>query len=462
MMLEKAKELGIRVTDDEVVQSMRGQPFMLNENGQFDPERFRRFAIYLNNLGINETRYEQIMREELTRAKLEAMVTAPAVATPQEVNLVYTPLHERVTIALAQFDVSDYKDPVTVSNEEAVAFYEQNKESFRTPAEVKVRYAEFTIADAEKTIHLADDEITDFYNRNKAKYAGTNAVAPTLEVVKAEVQKDLLTSRADRAAADRATEFSVRLVPKSGAARPDFATVGTEFGVKPRDTGYFSASDKPVGTNASVAFVQQAFAMSPEVPTSDPVAGPDGYYVLEYLDSKPSLVPTFEEVRAKVIDAIKRDRIYEATVKRGEETVAQLKKLVTAGKSFDAACAELKLKVETPPAFSLADEKSKLPGGGRIQQAALAMPVGAVSDFIPSITGGAVFLLKDRQPPDPVQAEKDKAQWARRILQQNQNAMFNAWINTIARQQNIVMSRRSQPAPTDQPEPEPAPTPGKS
>jgi peptidyl-prolyl cis-trans isomerase D len=462
LMLDTAKELGIHVTDDEVVQAMRNQPFMLNDNGQFDPERFRRFAIYLNNLGINEVRYQDILREELTRAKLEAMVTAPAVATPQEVNLVYTPLHERVTIELAQFDVSDYKDPVTVSNEEALAFYEQNKESFRTPDEFKVRYAEFPITDFEKTIRLTDDEIAEFYNRNKAKYAGTNAIAATFENVKSKVQKDLLTSRADRAAADRATEFSVRLVPKSGASRPDFAAVCKEFGVQPQDTGYFSMFDKPIGTNASVAFVQQASAMGPEVPTSDPVAGPDGYYVLEYLDSKPSVVPTFDEVKSKVIDEIKRGRIFDATVKRGQATVAQLQKLVAGGKSFDAACAELKLKVETPPAFSLADEKTKLPGGGRIQQATLAMPVGAVSDFIPSITGGAVFFLKDRQAPDPAQAEKDKAQWTRRILQQNQSALFNAWINTLARQQNVVMGRRSQPAPSDQPEPEPAPTPGKS
>jgi peptidyl-prolyl cis-trans isomerase D len=371
-------------------------------------------------------------------------------------------LHERVTVELAEFDVNDYKDPVTVSNEEAQAFYEQNKESFRTPAEVKVRYAEFPVADAEKTIRLTDDEIAEFYKRNQAKYAGTNAAAPTFEDVKADVQKDLLTSRADRAAADRATEFSVKLVPKSGAARPEFAAVCSEFGIKPQATGYFTAFDKPVGTNASVAFVQQAFAMGPEVPTSDPVAGPDSYYVLEYVDSKPSVVPSFDEVKDKVIDEIKRGRIFDATVRRSQETVAQLKKLVADGKTFDAACAELKLKVKTPAAFSLADEKPMLPGGGRIQQASLAMPVGAVSDFIPSITGGVVFFLKDRQPPDPAQAEKDKAKWAQRILQQNQQALFNAWINALAREQNVVMRRSQQPAPVDQPEPEPAPAPGKS
>lgn len=463
LMLHKAKELDIRVVDSELVQALRNQPFMLNENGQFDPERYQRFIIYLNNVGISEARYEQILREELTRAKLEQMVTAAAVATPQEIELVYTPFHERVTVKLAQFDVNDYLEPVTVSNEEAQAFYDQNQESFRTPAEVKVRYAEFSIAEAEKTIHLTDEEITEFYNRNKVKFAGTNTVARPLEAVKAEVEKDLLASRADRAAADRATEFSVRLVPKQGAARPEFATVCTESGIKPQETDYFSLLGKPVGTTASVAFVQQAFALTPDAPTSDPVPGPDSYFVLEYVDSKPSVIPPFAEVKDKVVDEIKRIRTYDATVKRGQDFVAELKKLVAAGTSFDAACAELKLKVETPPPFSLADEKVKLPSAQRVKQEALGMPVGAVSGFVPTINGGLVFYLMDRQPPDPATAAQDKPKLAQQILQQNQQALFQAWVNAYAREQGVTFGRqRSQPAPSEQPEADTNSVPAKS
>jgi peptidyl-prolyl cis-trans isomerase D len=455
LMLNKAKELGIRVVDNEVVQAMRNQPLMLNDSGQFEPERYRRFTIYLNNLGISEARYEQIMREELTRAKLEQMVTTAAVATPKEVDLIFTPFHERVVLELAQFDVADYKQPITVSNEEAQVYFEKNKESFRTPAQVKVRYAEFTIADAEKGIQLSDEEISDFYTRNKVKYAGTNAIAPTLESVKGEVQKDLLMSRADRAAADRATEFSVHLVPKAGAVPPDFASACAEFGVKPQETGFFSMYDRPVGTTASVAFVQQAFAMSPDAPTSDPVAGPDAYYVLEYVDSKPSDIPTFDEVKDKVIDEIKRARIFEATVRHGQEVVTQLKKLVADGKSFSNACAELNLKVETPAPVSLADEKTKLPSAQRIQQEALSLPVGAVSDFVPTMSGGLVFCIVDRLPPNPETAEKDKAKFAQQILQQNRQALFQSWINALAREQNVNMGRqRSRPSPTEQPESE--------
>ena len=441
LIMRKAKEFGIRVSDTEVVRAIQSQPILLNEAGQFDPDRFRRFTIYLNQIGISEARYEDLIRSQLTRDRLEQFVTAAAMASSQEVALTYAPLHEPVTIEMAQF-VADYKQPLTVSNEEAQVFYEQNKETYRTPAQAKIRYAHFSIETAKKSIKLTDEEIAEFYERSKPRYMGTNAVAPPLETVKTEVENDLRTLRADRAAGDRATEFSIQIVPRPGAARPDFGAVCKEFGVTPVATDFFSQLERPIGETGGVAFVQQAFALNPDAPTSDPVTGPDGYYVLEYLDSKPSVIPPFEEVKDKVVDQIKRTRIYEATVRRGQETVAELKKLVATGKTFTEACAELKLKVETPPPFHLADEKTDLPAAQRIQIESLSMPVGAVSEFIPTMTGGVVFHVKDRQPPDPAAAEKDKAEWTQRVLNKNRQALFQAWLGHLIREQQVDFGRR--------------------
>lgn len=458
LMLRKAKELGLRVTDEECRNFIASQPVFHNEHGQFEPARYGQFApffVFLNNHGISLPEFEQLMRDRLTIRRLQEMVTASAVATPQEVNLVYTPLHERVTIELVSFSLNDYKQPITISNEEAQAFYDQNKETYRTPAQVKVRYAHFATAEEEKAVHVTDEEIAAYFERNKLRFAGTNSVAPELEAVKADVQKELVANRADRAAADRATEFSVRLVPKAaGAARPDFTAVSTEFAVKPQTTDFFSQLDKPVGATASVAFVQQAFAMTPDAPTSDPIPAPDGYYVIEYLDSKPSVIPTLDEVKDKVVDELKRLHAYEATVRQAQQTVEELKKLIAAGKSFGDACAALKLKIEHPEPFTFADEKTKLIAADRIKQESLALPVNGVSELIPTADGALVFHLKDRQPPDPETAEKDKPKWTQRVLQQNRQALFQSWVNTLVQEQGVNFGpRRSHPAST---EPEPS------
>ncbi|HUK82371.1 MAG TPA: SurA N-terminal domain-containing protein [Verrucomicrobiae bacterium] len=460
IMLQKATELGIHVTDEQRDRQIVSQPPFRNEAGQFDRNRYSRFLIILNNYGISESRYMEIMSEELALSQLEAQVSTAAKVTPDEVNFVYTPMHEKLSVEVVEFDTADYKEPVTVTDEEAKTYYDQHQESFRRPAQVKVRYARFALADSKKSIKLTDDEIAEFYERNKTKYTDTNNVAKPLESVRGEIEQELLTLRADRAAADRATELTVKLVPEPGQPKPDFAKVCAEFGVEPQETGFFSASEKLPGIEAGVEFDRAAFALSPNVPISDPVAGEDAYYVLEYVDNRPSEIPPFDEIKQQVINLVKRVRIYDATVKRGGEELAKVKEAMTAGKSFPDACAALDLRIETPAPFTLADEKPKVPGGGRVQEYAISMATNTVSDFIQTPAGGLFFYLKDRQPPDREEFNKNIPTYTQQLLQRNRQALVQDWIMSLVRQEKVNFGRmRARPQPVESEEEPPAPTP---
>ena len=458
VMLQKASELGIRVADDELVQQVRSQPVFHNEAKQFDQNRYRQFLIFLNNFGISEPRFEEIMREEMTLRQLETQVATAAKVTPDEVTLVFTPLHEKLSVELVEFNTENYKEPVPVTAEEAKTFYDQNLESFRRPAQVKVRYARFTLSEAKKSIKPGDDEITEFYERNKMKYTDTNNVAKPLAAVRSEVEKELLSLRADRAAGDRATELTVKLVHEPGQQKPDFSKACAEFGVQPQETDYFSLADKLPGIEAGPEFARAAFALSPDAPFSDPIAGKDAYYVLEYVDSRPSEIPPFEQVKQQAIDQVKRTRIYDATIKNGRDAYTKVKEAMTSGKSFADACAALKLKVQSPPPFTVSDEKLTLPGGGRVQQQALGMATNTVSDFIQTTAGGLFFYLKDRQPPNREEFEKDMPKYTEQLLQRNRQALVQDWVSSLVRQEQINFGRMRSPPP--QPvEPEEAPAP---
>ncbi|MCG3150427.1 MAG: Chaperone SurA [Verrucomicrobiae bacterium] len=448
LLLEKAQAMGVSVSEPELQNAFLSQPVFQNSAGQFDRERLQQFLIVLNNNGVSEGMFEEVLRQRLIIEKLQALVASAAKATPTAVLQAYQPLHESLTVDLVQFDVADYHEPVVVSNELVRTYYDQNQESFRVPAKVKVQYAAFTAEAARPQVKLTDDELTDFYTRNQFRYAGTNAVPPTLEAVKPQVQAELLNLRADRAAADRATEFSVTLAQQT---KPDFAKVCTEFGVKPVTTEYISAFDPVPGITNFPDFAAQAHHLSPSQPISDPLGTSNTYYVLEFIDAKPSHIPPFEEVQTEVAEQVKRIRTYAATLQRAEQTITELKKLITAGKTFAQACAALKLKIETPPPFTVADEKVTLPGGGRIQQASLAMPVGAVSDLIGTATGGLVFHLRERKPADVAAFEKDREMITRQILQRDRSALFNDWIQALvhAEQVDFKLPRRQ----TDESEP---------
>jgi len=448
LMMQKAKEMGVVVTEPELQAALLSQPVFLNEAGQLDRQRVQQFMILLNNNGVSEAMFADVMRQRLLIEKLQQLVTIAAKATPTAVQQAYLPLHEKLSIDLVQFDIADYKDPVTVSNEEARAFYEQNKESFRVPAKVQVQYAEFTAAAAKKTVQLTDDEISDFYNRNKFRYAGTNSVPPLLEVVKAEVQADLLKLAADHAAANRAQEFSLKL---SQQPKPEFGKVCAEFGVKPVTTDFITMFDKVPGIEGLPDFAVRAGRLSADIPVSDPIGSSNTYYVLEYVAGQPSLVPSFEEIQTNVTAQVKRIRTYGATLQRAEATVGQIKKLIAATNTFAQACAQLKLKIETPPPFTIAEEKLDLPAASQIQQASLEMPVGAVSELIGTATGGLIFHVRARQPADLAEFEKERERVTRQVLQRDRQAIFSDWIQSLVRNEQVDFKIPPRQPETDEP-----------
>jgi peptidyl-prolyl cis-trans isomerase D len=445
ILMRKAKELGISTSDDEVVQQLRVMPSFLNEQKQFDPDRYQRYLSFLNNLGISEAQLAETIREQIMLAKLRAMITTAAKVTPAELKLAYAPLHEETTIDYVEFNAADHKENLGIKDDEARAFYEANKEKFRKPAEVKVRDVYFTISDARKSIKLGDDEIGEYYELNKNKYLDDKKNPRLLADVKDEVKKDLLDLRAERLAGDRATGFSVKLVHEPGTARPDFAKIAADFAVTPQETDFFGLRGTVTGVNAGPQFNQAAFSLSPEVPFSDPVRGEDGYYVLEYLASRPSEVPPFDQVKEQVVDLLKQQRAVDATVKQGRELDVKVKEAVAAGKSFSDACASVGLKVKTADPFSLSQDTPDLPLGNRIKDMALAMPTNGVSDLLLTANGGVFFHVKQRTPAKPEDFEKNKSQVTMQLLDRNRQALFEDWANTVMRDERLDYKRKAHP-----------------
>jgi peptidyl-prolyl cis-trans isomerase D len=452
ILLRKAREFGISAGDDEVLQQLRMLPAFLNEQKQFDPDRYQRYVNFLNNLSISEAQLAETIREQIELSRLRALVATAAKVTPAELKLAYTPLHEETTIDYVEFDGADHKENFTVKDDEARAFYDLNKEKFRKPAEVKVREVYFTISEARKSITLGEDEIGEYYQLNKGKYFDDQKQPRPLADVKDEVKKDLLDLRAARLAGDRATGFSVKLVHEPGAARPDFAKIAADFGLTPHETDFFSLRGAVAGVNAGPQFNQAAFSLSPEVPFSDPVRGDDGYYVLEYLTSKPSEVPPFDEVKELVVKLLQQQRARDAAVKQGRELAAKVKEAVAAGKNFSEACASVGLKTKTPAPFTIAQDTTNLPFANRLKDMALSMPTNTVSDFILTANGGLFFHLVQRTPPSPEDFEKSKAQLAMQLLDRNRQALFEDWANAVMRDEHVEYKRKAHPKQQETPD----------
>jgi peptidyl-prolyl cis-trans isomerase D len=462
LLLQKAREMGVRVSDMELLQQIRTQPVFVNEAGQFDPERYRRFMIYLNNYGINEAKFEDVMREQSTIAQLQGLIGAAAKVTPGEVVLNFTPLHEKTTIDYVAFDAADYKEPITVTDDEIAKYYEQNKQSYNIPARVKVRYVRFPAADP-ATVQITDEQVAAFYEQNKAQFLDADKKPKPLDTVKAEIRKELATQITLQDAGQKAWKFAEKLAPApngEAAAKPDFAKLAGELGFTPQETDFFSLTDKVPGVNAGREFNQIAFARSAISPVGDPVEGTDGYYVLEYLGNKPSELAPISQVKDKVVDELKKERAFDAIIKLAQAKLAEVKASIAAGKSFSNACTELKLKVKSAGPFTIADQDADPIVAGRVQQMALGLETNTVSELAPSANGALFFTVRERQAPDPKKFDEVKPQLTQQLLQRNRQALFQSWVGSLIREEQVNFGRmRAQPAPQEPTELPTAPAP---
>lgn len=484
LQLRKAQELGIRAPDTILMQWVQSHPIFRGERGQFDPDRYRRFLIMLNNRGISEGRFLELMREEFTLGQLRDWIGAGAKVTPQEVQLSYGPMREQITIDLVQFNMSDNKDPITISDTDAKSYYDLRKETLRKPALVKVRYAFFAINELKKSVKVPDADVDNYFEENRPRFpqvmdlttnivAGVTNLTTTinsnaLTIAKAGIREMMAAVLARRQAGEQAQKLAVKVVPDANAPRPDFTKVATEMGATVKETDFFSQADTVPGVSGRT-FGEAAFLLArrPEPPFSDAIESPDGCYVLEYLDGKPSRIPDFSEIQQKIVERLKEERRYDATIQQGRNALDKLRQQVASGKSFSNACVESNLKIDTYGPFTAADTEFAAPAAARIQQSVLGMPANAISEFITTATGGVFFHLRERRPPDAAAFEADRSRVAEQMFTRNRRALYDSWLQSLLREEqvNFGKPRAALPAPAPEPEeeptapPQPAPAP---
>lgn len=439
LLLRKAHEFGLHVTDDEVVEYLRSLPAFRNEQGAFDPQRYQQFLIQLNQNRISEPQFESVIRQQLLVRRLQELVATAAKATPWEVQLAQQPLLEKVTLAYVAFEAADPATMPEPSDEEITQFYEQNKRRFVAPEKRRVRYVKFPIDTAAQTV--TDDDVQRYYERNRQRW--TNQLAD----VQQEIRDTLARSRAMRAAGDRATEFAMQLVFKPDEPRPDFAALATRHDLMVIESDWFTIQDRLPGIPDGEDFVSAAFALSPSVPFSDPVAASDGYYVIELLERRPSEVMPLADARAHVVEQLRQQRAREAAVQAGKAALEKIRARTHAGESFLEACAHENLKAVTAEPFTLMQARTDLPGDQAVREASLRVPDGGLSDFIPTTEGGLFFAVLKREPPSPQELEQQRPRMFATVLQYNRELVWQAWLGQLWMEQQVDLGPRAEPPP---------------
>lgn len=473
--LRKARELGIEITEEEILQGIQEQPMFQNDQGQFDP---RIYAVFLNRfliqqLGINQHQFEAFIRDELVLQKLQSMVAESILISPAELNRAYRSVTDTFDLQLTRMSFDDVES-VTATEEEARAYFEENQEAFRLPERAVVDYVAFSIQDAAAAVSVPTEEVEAYYRDNIDQYTiepmdepaedlsaesdltegsdtnlnialnATNEVptlpeleaadlTPTnqfqpLEEVQEEIEAVLKRRKALLALGEEATDF-VLAVQDAAYKDQTFQAVAEEEGYAVQTTEPFSRRSPVPGIDAGASFNRDAFDLGQSLETSfsDPITGENTIYVLSLVKKIPSEIPSFEEVKEDAVLMASQEATSERLVEKAEAFRDRAQQALDEGGSFSNVVAEAGLEMETLEEVSAAMGIPDHPNQDLILRGILSRNQGEISDILPTQEELLLIHVAERTPAPPQDFAAFRPRIVQNLIGERASRIFNGF-----------------------------------
>ena len=453
MLLQKAKNLGIHVSDDQVEQAaatyLRSPALIraLGIHGQSVP--FDNFAKQvLAQEDMDAADFQSFVRDDLTVQQLQEIYSLPGeLITPQEAAAEYVRSFQEFSAQIVFFSASNFLSHVSVAPQDVGLFYTNYMAEYRLPDRVQVSYVLFSLSNyldqAQAQLTNLDDQVANIYT----KY-GMSATpdAKTPDEAKTQIRKTLLRQQALADAGKEANNFAQVVFNVSSSANKapspdDLAAAARQKGFPIQTTEPFSQQYGPQEFVASETFIKTAFALESDNPISEPIATPDGVYIIALQTNLPSEIPSLADIRERVAQDL---RFREATMMAkiaGTNFAVNLTVRMALGKSFAAASIAAGYDPQALPPFSLnTSEMPELADHATLNQlksAAFTTTVGSASGFKETDDGGFVIYVESRLPLDQSKMTADLPDFTTQFRQQRASQAFNSWIQREASRELI-------------------------
>jgi peptidyl-prolyl cis-trans isomerase D len=368
LLLQEARRLGLKVTEEEVEASIHSNP-AFQKDGLFDKATYVR-ALQRARLAPKD--FEANQKEMLLIHKLQGLILTSVKVSDQEVAEVYRQGFEKINLDMISLNPADFRD-VSMTPEELKDYFSKHKDEFKIPARVKIRYLLFNPQDYLKQVSVSAKEIEDYYENNKEKFGQPKQVKVRHILIKADARDKEGTEKA------RQRAESIR---EEAAKGKDFAQLAKQksedAGTKDRggEIGFISKG-MVVPEFEQAAFSMKAGEISGVIQTQF------GFHILKVDEVREARTQPLEKVKGQIEVLLKNRQARGIAYDLADQAFDQASK----DKSLDKFAEEKKLTVKETPLFSAEDKIDLDP---KLKASALSMGKGDIS---PTLRVGETFAV---------------------------------------------------------------------
>lgn len=376
LALREGERLGFSVSETELAQAISQYP-AFQEGGRFSERRYRDV---LSRSRLNPEQFEESQRQQMLLNKVERLIKDSAVIDEGEMWDYYLLINEKIGVKFFRLSPARFLSQIK-PKEELTRYFEANKNSFRTPAKVKIEYMHFSPLRLAKEVKLDKGRVELYYRRNPDEFRRPRRVKLRHILIKTKIDASPLEVEQARRQAEE--------ILKRARKGEDFARLAKRHSKGPEaesggDLGWFSPGQMTKN------FETVAFSLKPGQ-VAEPLKTDLGFSLIKVDKVDKGGTQPLAKVRTKITDALKL-----AEGKRRAERVAEeAYALLIQGDEFAAVADNVKAPLKVTPMFS---RQGKLEGieAANFYEAAFSLSQGLFSPIVRTDEGYYLLRLISR------------------------------------------------------------------
>ena len=391
-IIAEAERMGLKATPDDVRNELQFGRYSATffPGGKFIGEEAYENLLQQNNLTV--ATFEEDVRNQILEQKLQSLITGSASVSDAEIRQEFEKRSTKVKFDYAVLSQDELRKGLHPTDEELKAFYTRNQARYKDsiPEKRKVQYAFL-----DKNAILAQAQVTpadiqSYYDQHKDQYRVPEEVKVSHILIKTPPAgpDGKVDDKGVEEARKKAEDVLKQL--KGGAKFEDLAKkYSDDPGSAKRggDLGW-------IGRGRTVPEFEKAAFSQAKGQTSDLVKSSYGFHIIRTEDKHEPHLKTLDEVKAEIEPLIRQQKASRMLENAGNALLDQAK-----GQGLDKAAAAKNLNVVTTDFVSRTDV---LPGVGsspQLMDAVFAAKEKAPPDMAQLAQGAVIFQVVGIRPP---------------------------------------------------------------
>ncbi|HSA92764.1 MAG TPA: peptidylprolyl isomerase [Terriglobales bacterium] len=372
-MLFEARRLGLKVSENEVRQSLR-TGFLgaqLFPGGKFIGQPNYE-AFVQQNFQMTVMQLEQALRNQLLAEKLRAVIVGGTSVSAKDIELEFQRQNRKIRFDYAVLRPEDVARNIHPAEAELRAFFQANQVRYANaiPEKRQVRYVQIDAALARQKVEITPQDLQRFYNDRRDQFRVSEQVDVRHILVKTPPAG--ADGKVDPAAVEAARKKAEDIL-KQLRAGADFAALAKKYSDDPGSKEEGGLYGGVTRGRMVPEFEKAAFSLPPGQ-ISDLVQTQFGFHILKVESHQQAHVQTLEEVRDRIEPQVREEK-----ASRAVDELASRLESEARGSNLNTAAGKLGFATVTTQFFSRTDT---LPGIG----------------FAPAFNE-AVFNAREKAPP---------------------------------------------------------------